>query len=162
MSTVELNLPPHLYVETKDENGRVTGLELDADKLLFWAGHGHGHAIADYCRKQLEHELQAIETWQERRLLLLDEAWQEAENGIDDDAAEQHYEQECARVLEQAQQRRDRAAARCARQQAGIEQLVQDAAAHLEEFRPGEDENASMGLMFLLLAAGAVVFTLFT
>lgn len=162
MSTLELNLPPHLYVETKDAEGRVTGLELDADKLVFWAGHGYGHAIADYCRKQLDGELATIEAWQERRLLLLDEQWQEAENGIDDDAAEARYEQECERLLAEAEQRRERAAVRMAHRQSAIEQLVREAEAHLEEFRPAEDDNATIGLMFLLLAAGALVFMFYT
>lgn len=162
MSTLELNLPQHLYVETKDEDGMVTGLELDADKLLFWAGHGHGRAIADFCRKLRDEELATIEAWQERRLLLLDEQWQEAENDIDDDAAEQRYEQECERVLAEAEQRRERSAVRMARRQSAIEQLVQDAEAHLEEYRPVEDDNVSLGLMFFLLAAGALVFMFYT
>jgi hypothetical protein len=162
MNTLELNLPPHLYVETKDEEGAVTGIELDADKLLIWAGHGHGNAIATYCNQLLERELQAIDTWQERRLLLLDEQWHEAENGEDDDAAEQQYDLACMRVLDEAEQRRNRAIARVARQQAAIEQLVCDADAHLDEHRPAEDENTSMALMFFLLAAGAVIFTVFT
>ncbi|MEZ5541487.1 MAG: hypothetical protein R3F42_05525 [Pseudomonadota bacterium] len=162
MSALELNLPPHLYVETKDQEGKVTGLELDADKLLTWAGHGHGNAIANYCREQLEREYQVIENWQERHLLRLDEQWLEAENGEDDDVAETRYALACERVLGEAERRRELAAAHLAQRQSAIEQLVQEAEAHLEEFRPQEDDNASMGLMFFLLAAGAAIFILYT
>lgn len=162
MSTLELNLPQHLYVETKDEEGAVTGLELDADKLLTWAGHGYGNSIAGYCRKLLEREYQAIDNWQERRLLLLDEQWHEAENGEDDDAAEQRYAHACERVLGEAERRRQQAAMHMAQRQSAIEQLVLEAEAHLEEYRPAEDDNATMGLMFFLAAAGALVFMLFT
>ena len=162
MSALELNLPQHLYVESKDEEGAVTGIELDADRLLAWAGHGYGNSITHYCDRLLEREIQAIDTWQERRLLLLDEQWQEAENGEDDDAAEQHYALACDQVLSEAERRRARARGLMARHQAAIEQLVREAEAHLEENRPAEDDNASMGLMFFLLAAGAIIFTLFT
>jgi hypothetical protein len=162
MNALELNLPQYLYVETRDEDGAVTGIELDAGKLLAWAGHGYGNAITKYCDQLLDSEIQAIDAWQERRLLLLDEQWHEAENGEDDDAAEAHYEQACEQVISEAEQRRARARARIARHQAAIEQLVREAEAHLEENRPAEDDNVSMGLMFFLLAAGALVFTLFT
>lgn len=162
MNAAERILPQHLFVEARDGEGRVTGLELDADKLLTWAGHGQGKSVTDYCHKLRDLEYRKIETWQERRLLLLDEAWQEAENGIDDDAAETRYELECEQVLEEAEQRRTRAAENCARQQSAIEQLVQEAEAHLEETRPQEDDNASMGLMFFLLAVGAAIFILYT
>jgi hypothetical protein len=160
MSALELNLPQYLYVETRDEDGTVTGTELAADKLLIWAGHGYGHSIADYCRKLLDREIQTIDTWQERSLLLLDEQWHEAENGEDDDAAELQYALACERVIRAADSRRDQAAARMVQQQAAIEQLVHEAEVHLEETRPAEDNDASMGLLFALLAAGALVYTL--
>jgi len=160
MSALELNLPQHLFIETTDEEGLVTGTALDADKLLAWAGHGYGNAIAVYCSKLLEREIEAIDAWQERRLLLLDEKWQEAENGLDDDAAEQQFERDCEHVISEADRRRQRTAARIAQHQAEIEQLVREAEAHVEENRPAEDEDTSMGLLFALLAAGAIVYTL--
>jgi hypothetical protein len=162
MSAPELNLPQYLYVEAIGDDGSVTGRELDADRLLVWAGHGYGNSITDYCNRLLEQEFLTIENWQEQRLLQLDEQWQEAENGEDDDAAEQFYDQACERVLEEASQRRANATAQITQQQSAIEELVRDAEAHLEKNRPAEDDNASMGLMLLLAAAGVLVFTLLT
>jgi len=160
MSAVELNLPQHLYVETRDEDGVVTGTELAADRLLVWAGHGYGNSISNYCRKLLDREIQAIDTWQERRLLLLDEKWHEAENGEDDDVAERQYAAACEDVINAADRRREQATAHMKQHQIAIEQLVYEAEAHLQEGRPAEDDNTSMGLLFALLAAGALVYTL--
>jgi hypothetical protein len=160
MSTPELNLPQHLYIETRDDQGVVTGTALDADKLLMWAGHGYGNAISDYCGQLLEREIRAIDAWQERRLLLLDEQWHEAENGEDDDAAERRYALASDAVVSEAGRRRDAAAARMARHRVAVEQLVREAESHLAEYRPAEDEDTSMGLLFALLAAGALVYTL--
>ena len=162
MSAPEPHLPQFLYNEVIGEDGTVTGRELDADRLLAWAGHGYGNSITEYCGRLLEQEFLVIENWQEQRLLLLDEQWLEAENGEDDDAAEQFCNQACNRVLEEADQRRANATARITRQQSAIEELVRDAEAHVAKHRPAEDDNASMGLMLLLAAAGIIIFTLFT
>ncbi len=160
MGTLELDLPRYLYTETADTDGAVTGAVLDADKLLAWAGHGYGNSISNYCSKLLERELQTIDAWQETRLLLLDEQWQEAENDVDDDAAEWRFAEACDAVVKQADHRRHAAAARMAERQAAIEKLVREAEQHLEECRPDEDEDTSIGLLIALLAAGALVYTL--
>jgi len=160
MGALELNLPRYLYTETADADGVVTGTVLDADRLLAWAGHGYGNSIANYCKKLLDREFQAIDAWQETHLLLLDEQWQEAENDVDDDAAERLFAEACDTVVKKADRRRRAAAARMAERQAAIEKLVREAEQHLEESRPDEDEDTSMGLLFALLAAGALVYTL--
>jgi len=162
MSVMQLNLPQYLFIETRDDQGLVTGSILDADRLLAWAEHGYGDAIGCYCRKLLDSEIQAINAWQERRLLLLDERWQEEENDENDDAAERQYAQACEDVVAEADRRRDRAASHMARRQAAIEHLVREAEAHMAENRPAEDEDMSMGLLFALLAIGVLVYTLLT
>lgn len=158
MQTLELDLPRHLYVESRDEQGNVTGVTYAADKLISWSEYGGGSAIERWCRKKYDRDIEAIDAWEEQRILVLEEQWQEEENGHDDDAAEARYDQACAAITAEAGRKRAAAMAHLKARKAAIKKLVLQSRRHLAEQQPAEPVDYTFGF---LLAAGAAAVMAF-
>ena len=63
VQTLDLDLPRHLYVESRDEQGNVTGVTYAADKLISWSEYGGGSAIDRWCRKKYDQDIETINAW---------------------------------------------------------------------------------------------------
>jgi hypothetical protein len=162
MDATELGLPQHLYTETRDENGTVTGITILPDKLVDWSTHRYGDSIDRLCRQVYDSELDVIHAWEQTRLLLLEEQWLTLENGVDDDEHELQYHLDCDAVAREAETRRAAAKARMNERKAAIEKLVLRASAHLKTHEPAEQEVNYFGYLFAAAAVGTVAYVMMT
>jgi len=131
MSAVDLMLPRHLFMESRDQHGEVTDVIYLHDRLINWFDHGKG--VSKLCDSVHEQELMRISGWEDTQLLLLEEQWLAVENGEDDDANEEQYHLACEAVSREADDRRARANEERGQRHRAIEKLVQECADHLEE-----------------------------
>jgi hypothetical protein len=159
MNTQELVLPQHLYTEDHSPDGHAGGPALEPEKLLAW--HDHGKGSTRFCNRIYRGELDTIENWKEHQLLLLEEQWAVLENGVDDDDNEAQYDLACDAVCREADDKRSAADTRKKTRESAIDNLVRQAAEHIEEHRP--PPRPSYTAEYLLALAGATwLFFLFT
>lgn len=154
MHSLELELPRHLYTETRDSEGNITDVIYAADKLVSWSEYGGGNTIDRWCREKFEREIEAIDTWEDNRFLVLEERWLEEENGHDDAVAEARYERDCQVITAAAEEKRAAALNRMEARKAAIEKLVAESRAHLAAQQPAEPVDYTFEV---LVAIGAVI-----
>jgi hypothetical protein len=158
MTTLDLKLPRHLYRQTTNQDGEVTGVTYLHDRLINWFDHGRG--VEKLCQTVYENELDRIAGWEDNQLMLLEEQWLEVENGEDDDDNEAHYHLACDAVTQEADARRAVAKAHRAERQAAIEELVYQCAEHVEVHSPEPYTSHAVEYLIALAILGALVYVL--
>ena len=162
MDAFALHLPKHLYTENRDEDGEVTGVTYEPERLAAWSEHGYGDASRKLCQQICNSEIEEIDAREEHQLLLLEEQWLELENGIDDDAEEAQDHLACEGVCEVAEAERQGARQLMEQRLAAIDKLVHESMVHLESYTPEHLENNYVGNLVALLMLAAVVYVLLT
>jgi glucan phosphorylase len=162
MDALALYLPKHLYTETRDEDGTVTGITYAADKLAAWSGNGCGDAASKLCRQIYDSEIEEITDHEDQQLLLLEEQWLKLENGEDDEAEEAQYDLACEAVCSEAQEQRLAARQRMEQRQASIDKLVHESMEHIVNNMPEQRENSYFGYLIALGMLAGVVYVLLT
>ena len=161
MDALALHLPKHLYTETRDEDGAVTGITYAADKLAVWSGNGCGDEASKLCKQIYVSEIEEITAHEDQQLLLLEEQWLKLENGEDDEAEEAQYDLACEAVCSEAQEQRHAARQRMEERRAAIDALVLESMEHLANNTPEQGNNYS-GYLIALFMLAAVVYVLLT
>jgi len=162
MDAHALYLPKHLYTETRDEGGAVTGITYAADKLAAWSGNGCGDAAGKLCKQIYDSEIEEITAHEDQQLLLLEEQWLKLENGEDDDAEEAQYDLACEAVCSEAQEQRLAARQRMEQRRAEIDKLVHESMEHIVNNTPEQEGNSYFGYLIALGMLAAVVYVLLT
>ena len=162
MDALALYLPKHLYTETRDESGVVTGITYAADKLAAWSGNGCGDAASKLCKQIYDSEIKEITAHEDQQLLLLEEQWLKLENGEDDDAEEAQYDLACEAVCSEAQEQRLAARQRMEQRHAAIDKLVHESMEHIVNNTPEQEGNSYFGYLIALGMLAAVVYVLLT
>lgn len=160
MDGLALQLPRHLYIEKKDDNGVVTDVTYAADKLVAWSGHGCGDAVGKLCEEICSQEIETIDAREEHQLLLLEEQWLKLENGIDDEEEEAQYDLACDAVAAEAQAQREDARQRRDQRHAAIDKLVLQSMEHMANNSTGESEGSGAGYFIVLAMLAGVVYVL--
>jgi hypothetical protein len=159
MTTLDLKLPRHLYRQTTNQDGDVTGVTYLHDRLINWFDHGKG--VEKLCQSIYEDELDNIARWEDNQLLLLEEQWLEVENGEDDDDHEADYHRSCDAVTREADARRTLAKQHRDERRAAIEELVTQCVEHVEDSSPASRHTSHAAEYLIALAlAGALVYVL--
>jgi hypothetical protein len=158
MTTLDLKLPRHLYTETLNEDGEVTGVTYLHDRLINWFDHGKG--LRDLCETVYEGELGNIAAWEEEQLLRLEEQWLEVENGEDDDDNEEQYHLACEAVTQEADKKRQLAESQMAERYNAIEELVSQCAGHVTEHTPAARTSHAAEYILAFILIAIVVFVL--
>jgi hypothetical protein len=159
MTTLDLKLPRHLYRQTTNEDGEVTGITYLHDRLINWFDRGKG--VQKLCETVYENELEKIADWEDNQLMLLEEEWLEVENGEDDDDNEAHYHLACDAVTREADEKRAVAKAHRAERQAAIEELVSQCAEHIEDCSPASMHTSHVAeYLIALVIMGALTYVL--
>ena len=73
MTALDLMLPEHLYKESRNRQGEVTGVTYLHDRLINWCDRGKG--VQELCRTLYADELANISQWEDDQLLMLEEEW---------------------------------------------------------------------------------------
>jgi hypothetical protein len=162
MDALALYLPRHLYTETRDESGLVTGITYAADKLAAWSGNGCGDAASKLCRQIYDGEIEEITAHEDQQLLLLEEQWLKLENGEDDEAEEAQYDLACEAVCSEAQEQRLAARQRMEQRHVEIDKLVHESMEHIVNNMPEQGANSYFGYLIALGMLAAVVYVLLT
>ena len=160
MKTSDLELPLHLYTETRDQDGVETGGTFAADKLVAWSEDGYGDAIDKWCNQICRRELDVIETWEDDRILQLEDDWVSVENDGDED--EQRYHLACEAITREAGTKRDNARDRMAEHKTAIEELVQESRNWIEAHKPPPQEDNYVGYLVAIAAIAAGAYVLVT
>lgn len=158
MSVQELELPLHLYTEARGPDGKVTGLNCPADKLVSWADHGCGDAIERLCEQLLDREMEVIDMWKENQFLLLEETWVALENGIDDVENEKQYALACDAVCREADEKAEVAVLQLKQRKSEIEKLVRQSREYLAMNQPAPQGDTMSGYLFILAAVAVLVY----
>jgi hypothetical protein len=162
MDAFALHLPKHLYTETRQEDGTVTGVTYAADKVAAWSGNGCGDAAGKLCQEIYSNELEEITAWEDQQILLLEEQWLKLENGEDDEEEEAQYDLACDAVCSEAEERRLAARQRMEQRRAAIDELVLESMEHIANATPEHEENHFGGYLVVLLMLAGVVYVLLT
>jgi hypothetical protein len=151
---LELQLPKHLYSETRAPDGTITDITFSPEKLIAWYEYSRGDAIHRWYQDICDREIEAIDAWEDNQFLLQEEKWLEQENGQDDDTAEMQYELACQAIASEAKSRRDAILARIHDTKADVEKLVMQSREHIAAHQP--DEPVDHTFMILLAIGGAI------
>lgn len=154
MHTLELDLPKHLYTETTDSDGNVIDITYAADKLVSWAEYGGGKAIDNWYQERIDSEIAAIDAWEDKRYMTLEEQWLEQENGSDDNAAESNYETACQAIADAANSKRETVLTRMQQRREAIDKLIVQSREYIAAHQPAEPADYTFGF---LLAVGAII-----
>ena len=138
----------------------MTEIAIAPDKLIDWSGREYGDAIGRLCRQVHDQEIDAIDAWEQARLLRLEDQWMAVENGVDDDGHERQYDLDCDAVAREAAARRGAANARMEERKAAIEKLVLQARTHLDSQEPAPQEEGLLGYLVTLGVVGALAYVL--
>lgn len=158
MHTLELQLPKHLYTETRSPDGTITDITYAPEKLIAWYEYSRGDSINRWYQDICDREIEAIDAWEDNQFLLQEELWLEQENGLDDAAAEAQYDLACQAIARKADSRRNAIMTRIDATKAAIEELVTQSREYLAAHQPAEPvDNTFM----MLLALGAVIALVF-
>jgi len=162
-------LPKHLYIDSTDPDGTVTKVTIAPDKLLVWSEGGRGDAVDKWCKQICDKKIVAISTWEDNRILQLEDDWVSSENDVeqeDEDEEEEHYHLACEVVSRDAEMKREVAREQMAEHKTAIEKLVRQAKASNAAYTPPPQESH---LAKYLIAVGigivmgiAVAYVLFT
>ena len=151
---LELQLPKHLYTETRAPDGTITDITFAPEKLIAWYEYSRGDALHRWYQDICDREIEAIDVWEDNQFLRQEEKWLEQENGQDDDAAEAQYDLACQAIAREADSRREAVMARISETKADIEKLVMQSREYLAEHQP--EEPVDHTLMVLLALGGAI------
>jgi hypothetical protein len=135
---LELQLPKHLYTETRGPDGVVTEITFAPEKLIAWYEYSRGDAIHRWYQDICDREIAAIDAWEDNHFLLQEEKWLEQENGQDDDTAETQYDLACQAIAREADSRRNAVYTRIRDTKAAIEELVMQSREHIAAHQPDE------------------------
>ena len=158
MTALDLMLPEHLFRETRNQDGEVTGVTYLHDRLVNWFDRGKGSQ--DLCQTVYQNELSEIASWEDNRLLLLEEQWLEVENGEDDDDIEAQYHLDCDAVTREAGERRAAAELQMTERQTSIEALVSQCAEHIEEHAPARRPSHVAEYLLAMAVLGALTYVM--
>ena len=158
MTALDLKLPKHVYRQTLNEDGKVTGITYLHDRLINWFDHGKG--LRELCQTVYEDELGNIARWEEEQLLLLEAKWLEVEHGADDDDNEEQYHLACDAVTREADEKRQVAKSQMTERHSAIEKLVSQCAEHVEEHTPAARTSHAAEYMIAFIIIAVVVFVL--
>jgi hypothetical protein len=153
MNTSEPLLPKHLYLDSADPDGTVTRVTFSPDKLIAWSESGRGDAIDKWCKQICDKKIAAINTWEDNRILQLEDDWASAENNVeeeDEDEEEERYHLACEVVSRDAEMKREVAREQMAEHKAAIEKLVRQARTHNAALTPPLQESHLVGYLIAL------------
>ncbi|HYQ73182.1 MAG TPA: hypothetical protein VET88_14780 [Gammaproteobacteria bacterium] len=162
MHALELQLPKHLYTETREPDGTVTDITFVPEKLIAWYEYCRGDALHRWYQDICDREIEAIDTWEDDQFLLQEEKWLEQETGQDDDAAEAQYDLACQAIAREAECRRVAVMARIDEAKANIEELVIQSREYLAAHQPEEPVDHTLWALLALGGAIALVITMIT
>jgi len=135
---LDLQLPKHLYTETRAPDGTLTDIIYEPEKLIAWYEYGRGDALNRWYQNICDREIELINVWEDNQFLLQEEKWLEQENGQDDDMAETQYDLACQAIAREADSRRAAVLARIHDTRAAIDELVTQSREHLAAHQPAE------------------------
>jgi hypothetical protein len=171
MNTSEPLLPKHLYIDSTTPDGTVTKVTIAPDKLLAWSEGGRGDAVDKWCKQICDKKIVAINTWEDNRILQLEDEWASAENDVEEEDEEEDEDEirfnlACEVVSRDAEMKREVAREQMAEHKTAIEKLVRQAKASNAAYTPPPQESH---LAKYLIAVGigivmgiAVAYVLFT
>lgn len=166
MKTSELELPLHLYTETKSPCGTMTKYIFAPDKLVSWADDGRGDAISRLCHSVYERKIASIDAWESDRILQLEDEWMTAGNDEDMHGHKyvnvKHYHTTREDVARDAELKRAGARERMTEHQNAIEKLVQEARVFLMAHESHQEEDSLLPYLITLGAIAAVAYVLVT
>ena len=165
MNTSELELPQHVYKETTNPDGTVTMDTFASDKLIAWSEDGYGDAIDKWCKQVCDRKIEAIDTWEDNRILQLEDEWmliEKNEYDEDEDEDEERYHLACDVVTREAGVKRDGARERMVEHKAAIEELAQQAREFIATHKPPPQEDNLTGYLVAIAAFAAVAYVLVT
>jgi len=166
MNASDLELPPHLYTAATDPDSGRQQVMLNADKLIAWSEQGGGDAVDSWCRQFCDRELDAIDVWEDNRILELEEEWMSDDKDVEDedeDEDEHRYHLACEAVAREAASKRAGARERLAEHKAAIERRVREARDYAAAHKPPpEEEEHWFEYLLALAGAAAVAFVLLT
>jgi hypothetical protein len=157
---LELQLPKHLYTETRAPDGTITDITFVPEKLIAWYEYSRGDAIHRWYQDICDREIEAIDDWEDNQFLLQEEKWLEQENGQDDDAAEIQYDLACQAIASEAKSRRDAVLARIRETKSDIEKLVMQSREYLAAHQPDEPVDHTFMILLALGCAIALIISL--
>jgi hypothetical protein len=158
MNTSEPILPKHLYIESTATGGTANKVTFEPEKLIAWSEVGGGDAIDNWCRQICDEKIAAINTWEDDRILELEDEWVSSENDVeeeDEDEEEKRYHLACEVVSRDAEKKREIAREQMAEHKAAIEKLVRQARTLNVTHTPPKEKKYLVG--YLLVAVSAVV-----
>jgi hypothetical protein len=158
MTALDLMLPEHLYKESKNPQGEVTGVTYLHDRLINWCDRGKG--VQELCRTAYADELADIAQWEDDQLLVLEEEWLVIENGEDDEASEAQYHLDCDAVTREAEEKRAIAKSQKAKRHSAIEELMAQCAAHIEDHKPPPRASHAIEYTLAMAALGALIYVM--
>jgi hypothetical protein len=151
---LELQLPKHLYTETRAPDGTLTDIVFEPEKLIAWYEYSRGDALHRWYQDICDREVESIDAWEDNQFLLLEEKWLEQENGQDDDMAETQYNLACQAIAREADSRRNAVLTRIYDTKAAIEELVTQSREHIAAHQPAEPVDYTF---MVLLAIGGII-----
>jgi hypothetical protein len=154
----DLELPKHLYTETRAPDGTLTDITFIPEKLIAWYEYSQGEALHRWYQDICDREIEAITAWEDNQFLQLEETWLEQENGESDAAAEAQYELACQSISSKADSRREAVMTRIQESKAAIEELVLQSREHIASHQPDEPVDNTF---ITLLAIGGFITLVF-
>ena len=158
MTALDLMLPEHLYKESRNQQGEVTGVTYLHDRLVNWCDRGKG--VQELCSTVYADELADISQWEDDQLLMLEEEWLVIENGEDDEASEAQYHLDCDAITREADARRATATSQKVERHSAIEELLLQCAAHIEEHKPLPRASHAIEYTLAMAALGALIYVM--
>ena len=154
----DLELPKHLYTETRASDGTVTDITFIPEKLVAWYEYSRGEALQRWYQDICDRELEAIAAWEDSQFLQLEEDWLEQEDGENDDAAETQYDLACQAISRKADSRRAAVKQRIQESRTAVEELVSQSREHIASHQPAEPVDHTF---ITLLAIGGFITLVF-
>ena len=156
MNTSEPILPKHLYTESTAPDGTATKVTFVPDKLIAWSEVGGGDAIDNWCKQICDKKIAAINTWEDDRILQLEDEWASSENDVeeeDEDEEEKRYHLACEVVSRDAEMKRDLAREQMSEHKAAIEELVRQTKTFNETHTSPKEEKHLVGYLAVAISA---------
>lgn len=158
----ELQLPKHLYNETRAPDGTLKDIVYEPEKLIAWYEYSRGDAMHRWYQNICDREIGSIDAWEDNQFLVQEEKWLEQENGQDDDMAEVQYDLACQAIAREADSRRAAVMMRIHDTKAAIEELVSQSRAHIAAHQPEEPVDYTFMVLLAVGGAIALVYLLIT
>jgi hypothetical protein len=157
---LDLELPKHLYTETRAPDGTLSDITFVPEKLIAWSEYSRGSALQRWYQDIYDREIEAIAVWEDNQFLQLEENWLEQENGENDDAAEAQYDLACQAITLKADRRREAVMTRIQETKAAVEELVSQSREHIVSHQPDEPVDHTFITLLAIAGAATLVFML--